>query len=193
MSVSGVFPRGKQKYRHGRHWPGALLLLGLSLLLAACAAPAVAPRAAGQGSLVFGHLTVPHRLRHVYLYQVGHAYIGTLNMPRATVYRNGDFVFANLSPGDYYLAGFTDLSTTYWLNYSKSSLQRALLHIGQNQVLFAGSFQVTNVESKAFGNGSFDIRRVTQPTEVELLQRLRILAHGSGWGSLIDARLKALR
>lgn len=163
-----------------------------TVMLGGCAAPSVATRD-GDGSLVFGHITVPQRLTHVYLYAVGRAYIGTLNTPQAIVYRNGDFVFANLSPGDYYLAGFTDLSTTYWLNYSKSSLQRALIHIGKSDVRFAGAFQVTNVDNEVFSNGSFDIHRVTQPSEIELLQRLRLMARDSGWEPLIEARLEALR
>lgn len=165
-------------------WP-----LLLSLVLAACAAPGVPSRQDGT-SLVFGHITVPQRLAHVYLYEVGHAYIGTLNMPRATVYRNGDFAIANLRPGDYYLAGFTDRSRTYWVNYSKSSLKRGLIHVGKDQVLFAGAYQVTDVDSKRFGNGSFDIRRVTRPTAGEILRRLRERAGDSGWRALIDARLK---
>jgi|GEM_PF-3330069 len=168
---------------------GPILVLVLSVFLVACAAPGVAPRQ-DDTSLVFGHITVPQRLTHVYLYEVGHAYIGTLNMPRATVYRNGDFAIANLRPGDYYLAGFTDRSRTYWVNYSKSSLKRGLIHVGQDQVLFAGAFQVTDVDSKRFGNGSFDIRRVTRPTGDEILRRLRVRAEDSGWRSLIDSRLK---
>ncbi|HKK06049.1 MAG TPA: hypothetical protein VKA50_09390 [Gammaproteobacteria bacterium] len=175
-----------------RRWARLVVLCAAALGLAGCAAPGVPSRDAGTG-LVFGHITVPQRLTHVYLYEMGRAYIGTLNMPRATVYRNGDFAFANLQPGDYYLAGFTDRTRTYWVNYTKGSLQRALIHVGKDQVLFAGAFQITDVDSKRFGNGSFDIRRVTRPTASDILQRLQARVGDSGWGPLIEASLKSRR
>jgi len=175
-----------------RRWVRHVVVCAAVLGVAACAAPGVPSRDEGTG-LVFGHITVPQRLTHVYLYEMGRAYIGTFNMPRATVFRNGDFVFANLQPGDYYLAGFTDRTRTYWVNYSKGSLQRALIHVGKDKVLFSGAFQITDVDSKRFGNGSFDIRRVTRPSASEILQRLQARAGDSGWAPLIEADLKARR
>lgn len=160
------------------------------LLLSGCAAPRIPGQQAATDSLVFGHIDVPRRLSHVYLYEVGRAYIGTINMPRATVYRNGNFAIPNLRPGKYYIAGFSDRSATYWLTYSKPSLEKALISVGAGQVLFAGSFKVSNVDSPLFRNGSFDIHRVAQPGEQTVARELLPMAAGTAWAAALRKRLR---
>ena len=125
-----------------------IYVLSLALLLAGCGAPYIGDARGPESALVFGHISVPRRLSHVYLYELGKAYIGTLNMPRATVYRNGNFVFTNLKPGKYYIAGFADRTNTFWLTYNDASLERALIDVAPGKLVFAGSYTVTNVESQ---------------------------------------------
>lgn len=170
-------------------WRATVLVL-LSVVLSACAAPHIPDQTAPDDSLVFGHIDVPRRLSHVYLYELGRAYIGTLNMPRATVYRNGNFAIPNLRPGRYYIAGFADRTATYWLTYSKPALEKALITVGSGQVLFAGSYQVTNVESPLFRNGTFDIRRVARPDEKTVARELLPLAAGTAWETALRKRLR---
>ena len=170
-----------------------IYVLSLALLLAGCGAPYIGDARGPESALVFGHISVPRRLSHVYLYELGKAYIGTLNMPRATVYRNGNFVFTNLKPGKYYIAGFADRTNTFWLTYNDASLERALIDVAPGKLVFAGSYTVTNVESQWFGNGSFDIRHSRRPSEREILEQLAPLAQDTDWETRMAARLRVLR
>lgn len=171
-------------------WFAAVLLTGL---LAACGVAPVDPVAAPQRGMIYGHIDLPGRLRQVYLHEVGKAYVGNINLPRGRVLRDGSFLFVNLEPGDYYVAGFDDGQAPYWLNYDEKGLRRSVLHLPAKGMVFAGSFQVSHVEAPGFGRGSFDIARVRQPDERQVLEQVRPLTENTGWQARIDQRLRRVR
>lgn len=167
------------------------LLLAIALFLSACASPPVAPVGdAGRGMIV-GHIGAPHGIKAVYLHAVGKAYIGAINMPRAHIQRNGNFMFVNLAPGRYYLAGFDDGTAPYWIPHDKESIRRAGVELKPGGLLYIGSYRVANVEAPVWGRGSFDFERVRTPSERTILQELRPMTEGSGWDTRIDKRLKS--
>ncbi len=170
-------------------WIPALLL---TLVLAGCAPAPVAPVAAPERGMIYGHIAVPGGLRQVYLHEVGKAYVGNINLPRGRVLRDGSFVFVNLEPGDYYVAGFDDGQAPYWLSYDEHGPGRSLLRLPRRGMLFAGSFRVDHVEAPAFGRGSFDIARVREPDERRVLRKVRPLTEGTAWAGRIDRRLQQL-
>lgn len=166
-----------------------MLLAVAVALTGACTTAPVPPVSEPERGMIFGHIGTPHGIKAVYLHEVGKAYFGAINMPRAHIRRNGNFMFVNLTPGRYYLAGFDDGAAPYWIPHDKDSIRRASVELKPGGLLYIGSYRVANVEAPVWGKGSFDFQRVHTPGEIAILKDLRSLAEGTGWDERIDRRL----
>lgn len=161
----------------------------LSLTLAACAGFPVGEPSAPDRGMIVGHIEMPGTLRAVYLHEVGKAFVGGFNRPRAHIQRDGNFMFLDLKPGRYYLAGFDDGQAPYWIPHDEASIRQAIIELRPGGIAFAGSYRVSNIVAPRMGSGSFDLQRLVQPNERAVLRTLRDLTEGTGWAARMDARL----
>lgn len=191
--VSARRKEGASRIRRSLRW-GTLAPVFVLALLAGCASAPVPQMEDASHGVIVGRIEAPTRVTEVYLHQVGRPNLGGFNAPRATIQRSGTFIFVNLPPGRYYLAGFDDGLAPYWIPYDKDALERVTIRLGAGGLEYAGSFRVANVQdSPWFGAGSFDLENLRQPDERAILLELRPIIEGTGWENRVDERLKALR
>lgn len=157
------------------------LILILAAILAGCATRPIQPVSSQDDAFLFGHLVIEGHYKpdHIVLHKHGETY-STSNMPPYPhLYPDGSFAFDNLEPGRYHLVRVMDGNTIYNLkdDFSKSTT----FEVKPGALMHLGSMNVTNVDHNFSGSGSFELDRLSEPGESEILRRLMPHLDGTGW------------
>jgi hypothetical protein len=172
-----------------------IVFIVLILLLTACGIQPVRTIAGNEGSMAFGNISTPEgTVARVIIYNLDAVYKPPYrNPPLAHIFSNGDFMFENLRPGRYLVAGFiTSNQSSYNFNYdgkSKQELQQFAIEIKSGDVAYLGSYKISLLPDQLPSDKSFDITKVTQPSQHEILHHLKSVTDGTGWDEKIKSHL----
>jgi len=164
---------------------GWVMLLMLTMGLAACAgARLAAPTAANRG-LIFGHVSAQRiTVMTVYLHQPGHVYAVPLNNPKARMDAQGYFLLTNAEPGRYYFAGFSDGVHNYWL--ADKSPADGAVEIVPGGAAIMGSFEIVPAGGNWENGRQFLLRPQARPGRDELQRELSMRVRGTAWADRLD-------
>ena len=167
-----------------------------AFLLAACGIQPVRSIDGNEGAMAYGNISVPEgTVTRVYLHKVNASYSPPYNNPPLShTYNNGNFLFENLKPGKYILAGC--ISNTQEAYYFKTEMsdkleiqQLATIDIEPGQIKFLGSYQMAYTGNPDVSDSSYDLLPVKQPSSKDILQHLLQITKGTGWDEKIELQL----
>ncbi|KJS28276.1 MAG: hypothetical protein VR64_19700 [Desulfatitalea sp. BRH_c12] len=177
----------------------SLLLLTVLLILilgvSGCAGQRIAGPVSSQHGAIIGNIQAPD-IWDLILYELDKVYVTPFaKPPYAYIDKKGNFIFINLTPGQYYLSHWTGGRggrTTYKISLGKEIVDQLLTEVKAGEIAYTGSF-TAKVTRKAFiVPGKFEFDRVSEPSEKEILSDLLTLTKGTGWDAMIEARLKEI-
>ena len=173
------------------------VIITITLALGGCATKPKPPFeiSSPEKGMVYGNVHIPgHEVTEIELREFGKFYLPPfINPPPVMIFRNGNFVAENLSPGNYYISRFVSKKLLYPLVKDSRSAYQWVFNVEPGAVKYVGSFQVTNVKPGLFAKGDFRIRSVRHPSERKVLKHLFHVTQGTGWQARIDRRIKSLR
>src|SRR5262249_22305049 len=108
---------------------------------------------------------------------------------------DGMFYAEVLKPGSYILeefgsnGGFFKKVVTYGAGRQNNPVKIVINNPG---VYYVGSFQYVRVSTGIFRPDAFELRRISAPSEKELLSRLLPFANGTNWDPILRTRMAAL-
>lgn len=145
--------------------------------------------------MIYGHIHIPgHEVTEIELREFGKLYIPPfVTPPRVMIFRNGNFLAENLTPGSYYISRFVSKKLFYTLVKDGRSAYQSIINVEPGSVKYVGSFEITNVTPGVFVQGDFNIRTVRKPSERNILKHMFQVTQGTGWQTRIDRRIKSLR
>ena len=174
----------------------ALLVIAV-LLMGGCAAKPTPPYEiiSPEMGLVYGNVRIPgHEVTEIELREFGKFYLPPFIVPpRVMVFRNGNFVAENLTPGNYYISRFVSKKLLYTLVKDERSAYQWIINVEPGSIEYVGSFEITNIHPGLFTKGNFNIRTVRNPSERKILKHMYDVTRGTGWQARIDRRIKSLR
>ena len=139
---------------------------------------------------VYGNIHGVSGLRHVYIQKLGKVYVGPFGRPKTEALDDGTFYFKKVEPGDYYLAGFSIRGgDTFWIPYTKETVQDALFAVSSDAAQFMGAYQISNVSNGILKQGSFEINPSKKPSEKEIITAILKQLKDSPWVKPLDDRL----
>ncbi|MDH5370988.1 MAG: hypothetical protein OEW99_13245 [Gammaproteobacteria bacterium] len=173
----------------------ASIILGLSLV--GCTTKPKPPFEiiSPEMGMIYGNIHIPgHEVTEIELREFGKFYMPPfIEPPRVMIFRNGNFVAENLSPGSYYISRFVSKKLNYTLVKDGRSAYQSIINVEPGSVKYVGAFEITNVTSGIFVQGDFNIRTVRKPSERKVLKHLYQVTQGTGWQTRIERRIKSLR
>lgn len=176
------------------------ILLSLTLMFTGCGPAPVRQYDSENNAFAFGNITLPDDagvINGVMLYELGEIYAPPFKSPpRSHTYTNGNFMFENLKPGQYFIAGFISGRDQYFFNYSGLSkeeiYEKVAINVKPNALTYIGSYKVTGIDRNFIKSDTFDIEQVADPSEKEILDHLHKATEGTGWDQKIAQRLDEL-
>ena len=176
---------------------GLTVLCALLVVLAGCATKPRPPFEiiSPDKAMIYGNIRIPgHEVTEIELREYGKFYLPPfITPPRVMIFRNGNFLAENLTPGSYYVSRFISKKLTFPLVKDSNSAYQNIFNLEPGEVEYIGSFEVTNVKPGIFTQGDFRIRSVRHPSERTVLKHMYHVTQGTGWQTLIDRRIKSLR
>jgi len=174
--------------------PVIILLLILSFGLSSCGSQSIRPLDSESSGAIIGNLKIPGGYRYINLNKVGKIYVAPFDSPpQAYVDENGNFIFENLSPGQYYLLNVSDGHQVFAIATSEDVVKKNLIEVKAGQIVFIGSLVFNNIKNPLLGTSTFEIHRVNTPDEKTIIKELIPQAKNTGWDSRLEAKLKSLR
>ena len=145
--------------------------------------------------MIYGNIHIPgHEVTEIELREFGKFYLPPfVEPPRVMIFRNGNFVAENLTPGSYYISRFVSKKLYYTLVKEERSAYQSIINVEPGSVQYVGAFIITNVKPGVFAKGDFNIRTVRKPTERTVLKHMYEITQGTGWQTRIERRIKSLR
>ncbi|GFE80092.1 hypothetical protein GCM10011487_20920 [Steroidobacter agaridevorans] len=114
-------------------------------------------------------------------------YMGSSGEKATVTYTNGEFFSPNLTPGVYAVMGFFSGSKFFAL---EKSLKSNTLQIEPGRVTYAGSYKLTLEKGGLFRQDKGSFARIDTPdAETQLLRWLAKELDGTGWASIVNARM----
>ncbi|HMM45963.1 MAG TPA: hypothetical protein PKE41_10095 [Candidatus Macondimonas sp.] len=161
------------------------------LLLTACATdPFARPPAAGTGA-VAGQLTgMATRPYAVLILPEGAGWAMNITTSKAYPDENGDFLLADLKPGRYVLAGFSDGRRPYWFNRKASAGRCVVVRAGE--VAYLGSYRLIEGQSPELTERFYGLEGRQDVDAAAVLGRLRAQSGDPAWTALIGKTLSTL-
>jgi hypothetical protein len=155
---------------------------------------------AADSAMLIGYIGYPNNKKEnsdgniLYLSEVnfmtkGKVYFG--NGEKNIELDNNYFVVANLKPGKYWLNSFR---TGELFDQLPLYDDKYFVEVKAGQVKFFGSYEFLEYDSSFLGAHSykFEIRKATQPSELEMFEWLSRVGSGSGWEPAIKRRIHEL-
>ena len=174
-----------------------LLILGLLLGLGGCATKPKPPFeiVSPEKGMIYGNIHIAgHQVTEIELREYGKFYLPPFVVPpRVMIFRNGNFVAENLSPGSYYISRFISNKLFYSLVKDGISSYQWIINVEPGSIKYVGAYEITDVEPGIFVKGKFNIRKVRHPSERKVLKHMFQITQGTGWQSRIQRRIKSLR
>ena len=174
-----------------------VMLIGIALSVAGCATKPTPPFEiiSPEKGMIYGNIKIPnHEVTEIELREFGKIYLPPfVEPPRVMIFRNGNFLAENLSPGSYYISRFVSKKLTYTLVKDGRSAYQSIINVEPGSVKYVGSFEITNIKPGIFVQGDFNLRTVRKPTERRVLKHMFQVTEGTGWQTRIDRRIKSLR
>ena len=172
-------------------------ILAVVLNLSACATKPRPPFEikSPEKGMIYGHIYIPgHEVTEIELREYGRLYLPPFVVPpRVMIFRNGNFMAENLTPGSYYISRFVSKKLLYSLVKDGRSAYQSIINVEPGSVKYVGAFKITNVKPGVFVQGDFDIRTVRHPSERKVLKHMFEVTQGTGWQARIQRRIKSLR
>jgi hypothetical protein len=146
-------------------------------------------------AMIYGNIHIPgHEVTEIELREFGKFYMPPfIEPPRVMIFRNGNFVAENLTPGSYYISRFVSKKLYYTLVKDGRSAYQSIINVEPGSVQYVGAFEITNVVPGVFVQGDFNIRTVRKPSERKVLKHMFQITQGTGWQTRIERRIKSLR
>ena len=171
--------------------------LGVLLNLSGCATKPRPPFeiSSPEKAMIYGNIHIPgHEVTEIELREFGKFYLPPFIVPpRVMIFKNGNFVAENLSPGSYYISRFVSKKLFYSLVKDENSSYQWIINVEPGSVKYVGAYEITDVEPGIFVKGKFNIRKVRHPSERKVLKHLFQVTQGTGWQTRIQRRIKSLR
>ena len=148
-----------------------------------------------ENGLIYGHIYIPgHEVTEIELREYGRFYLPPFSVPpRVMIFRNGNFMAENLTPGSYYISRFVSKKLNYTLVKDNRSAYQSIINVEPGMVKYVGAFKITDVTPGIFVQGDFNIRTVRRPSERKVLKHMFEITQGTGWQTRIQRRIKSLR
>lgn len=148
-----------------------------------------------ENGMIYGHIYIPgHEVTEIELREYGRFYLPPFVVPpRVMIFRNGNFMAENLTPGSYYISRFVSKKLNYTLVKDGRSAYQAIINVEPGAVKYVGAFKITDVKPGVFVQGDFNIRTVRHPSERKVLKHMFKITQGTGWQTRIQHRIKSLR
>ena len=145
--------------------------------------------------MIYGNIHIPgHAVTEVELREFGKFYLPPFIVPpRVMIFKNGNFVAENLSPGNYYIARFISNKLLYSLVRDGTSSYQWIINVEPGAVKYVGAYEITDVVPGIFVKGKFNLRRKRHPSERKILKHMFQVTQGTGWQTRIQRRIKSLR
>lgn len=176
-----------------------MIVVALALLLSmgGCATKPTPPfeiRSPEMG-MIYGNIHIPgHEVTEIELREFGKFYMPPfIEPPRVMIFRNGNFVAENLTPGSYYISRFVSKKLYYTLVKDRRSAYQQIINVEPGSVQYIGAFEITDIKPGVFVQGDFHIRTVRKPSERKVLKHMYQITEGTGWQTRIERRIKSLR
>lgn len=174
-----------------------LVVLAFSLSLGGCATKPTPPFeiSSPEMGMIYGNIRIPgHEVTEIELREFGKFYMPPfIEPPRVMIFRNGNFVAENLTPGSYYISRFVSKKLYYTLVKDNRSAYQQIINVEPGSVQYVGAFEITDVVPGVFVQGDFHIRTVRKPSERKVLKHMYQITEGTGWQTRIERRIKSLR
>ena len=174
-----------------------LVILAIVLNLSACALKPRPPFEikSPEKGMIYGHIYIPgHEVTEIELREYGRFYLPPFSItPRVMIYRNGNFMAENLSPGNYYISRFVSKKLLYTLVKDGRSAYQSIINVEPGTVKYVGAYKITDVVPGVFVQGDFNMRKVRHPSERKVLKHMFEITQGTGWQTRIQRRIKSLR
>ncbi len=172
----------------------AILVSVLGFALASCGSQSIRPLDSESSGAIIGNLKVPGGYRYINLNKIGKVYVAPFNSPpQAFADANGNFIFENLSPGQYYLLNVSDGHQVYAIATSEAEVKKNLIEVKAGQIVFIGSLVFTNIKKPLLATSTFQITRVNTPDEKTIIKELIPPAKNTGWDTRLEAKLRTLK
>lgn len=115
--------------------------------------------------------------------------------------KDGMFFRTQTPAGIYKMDNFSSFNswtnTRYTYNFPKSGRGEMDLKISKPGIYYVGSWKYKKVKvgfkKWIMGEGKFDLERVQSPTELEILQKIRVHSKHDYWTNMIDKRIAVLQ
>lgn len=145
--------------------------------------------------MIYGNIYIPgHEVTEIELREFGRFYLPPFAVPpRVMIFRNGNFMAENLTPGNYYISRFISKKLFYTLVKDNRSAYQSIINVEPGAVKYVGAFKITDVTPGVFEQGDFNIRTVRHPSERKVLKHMFEITQGTGWQSRIQRRIMSLR
>lgn len=174
-----------------------VIVLGFILNLSGCAVKPTPPFEidSPEMGMIYGNIHIEgHEVTEVELREFGRLYIPPfIKPPRVMIFRNGDFIAENISPGDYYISRFVSKKLIYPIVVDGTSAYQSIIHVEPGSAVYVGAYKITNITPGIFVKGKFNMRLVRHPSERKVLKHMFKITEGTGWQSRIGRRIKSLR
>jgi hypothetical protein len=108
----------------------------------------------------------------------------------------GAFFLDNTKPGAYKLSDFGGVGwfgleqRMYQYNFPTYGSNETAVRVNKSGLYFLGSYRYKKVSTSLFEKRKFDVERVNQPTEKEVLEKIMPYAKNTGWEKLIQQRMR---
>jgi hypothetical protein len=172
----------------------AILVSVLTFALASCGSQSIKPLDSEDSGAVIGNLKVPGGYRYINLNKLGVVYAAPFKSPpQAFADENGNFIFENLSPGQYYLLNVSDGHQVYQIATSEAEVKKNLIDVKAGQIVFIGSLVFANIKKPLLATSTFEITRANTPDEKTIIKELIPHAKNTGWDKRLEAKLRTLK
>jgi hypothetical protein len=145
--------------------------------------------------MIYGNIRIAgHEVTEIELREFGKFYLPPfVTPPRVMIFRNGNFIAENLTPGNYYISRFVSKKLFYTLVKDERSAYQWIFNVEPGSAKYVGAFEITDVTPGLFVRGSFNIREVRHPSERKVLKHIYQATQGTGWQARIKRRIMSLR
>ncbi|HEB87404.1 MAG TPA: hypothetical protein ENI68_10375 [Gammaproteobacteria bacterium] len=144
--------------------------------------------------MIFGNIQASERVIEVVLREYGKVYIRPFNRPpRVLIYKNGDFMAENLTPGKYIFSSVATANNRYNLVQKKIDAYQRILTVHPGELVYIGSFELFDLHTENRYRENFKVLRMRKPDERTIIKRLYDRSMGTGWQDLFARKLMELR
>ncbi len=173
-----------------------LLILAATLLLSACGdRPFIKPEGNNE-SMIIGYVDMddaPGSFNGVYIKKIQ----PVEKKPYYNFWLDGGMFYRSpVAPGVYKMDTIKSFSrwtnTIYSFNFPQTGRSEMDVRVTKPGVYYVGSWKYKKVDTGFFERGKFDLTRIQQPTELELLKRVLPEARDPYWIDMINKRIREL-